>query len=303
MTATPPRSISIPSPPSLIDTKPESEPEPTNSYALLLPHPALFSPPILTLLRDYYEQYGKIAHWAPVRGFGRAIIVWEQVEGARRAKQGGDWLKLDVDVSVPVSKNQESIQREDRNYFSPVRKRRKSDHSNGITLRLFALPYTPLNQDPSTTHLAPPHPEKNFLISPPGSPPEGWEPIIEEAPNASTLANDLQRALEALQLNGSRRGRSAKEVILDEGGMRVEVEDTSQLERTSQQGEEQEEEGAGGGGGEGEEHIQQEWHGVEEIIQRGHGAWTSPSQERGIGSALGTPSGKIKIIPTAMPPL
>jgi hypothetical protein len=50
------------------------------------------------------------------------------------------------------------------------------------------------------THLAPPPLTKNFLISPPGSPPEGWAPIIEEPPNDRTLADDLVGALERLQV-------------------------------------------------------------------------------------------------------
>lgn len=93
-------------------------------------------------------------------------------------------------------------------------------------LRLYTLPPTPLSQDP--VHLKPPEHAKNFLISPPGSPPEGWEPITEDGPNTSTLAEDLQKALERIQLNGRRRG--SKEVILEEGGVRVEVEDTEENE-------------------------------------------------------------------------
>lgn len=51
-----------------------------------------------------------------------------------------------------------------------------------------------------STHLAPPPLEKNFLISPPGSPPEGWEPIVEDPPNERTLADDLVGALNRLQV-------------------------------------------------------------------------------------------------------
>ena len=48
--------------------------------------------------------------------------------------------------------------------------------------------------------LAPPKPERNFLISPPGSPPVGWEQAQEEPPNSAPLAEDLIHALKALQL-------------------------------------------------------------------------------------------------------
>ena len=86
----------IPPPPSLLPDAPADEP--TNTAALLLPHQALFAPPILQILRDHYETYGRIAHWAPVKGFGRVIIVWDEVEGFERAKREGDYLKLDVDL-------------------------------------------------------------------------------------------------------------------------------------------------------------------------------------------------------------
>lgn len=88
------------------------------------------------------------------------------------------------------------------------------------------------------THLAPPPLTKNFLISPPGSPPEGWAPIIEEPPNDRTLADDLVGALERLQVeqaeaqkweNGGADGEAEKErdgeghVILTATGITVSV--------------------------------------------------------------------------------
>jgi len=45
---------------------------------------------------------------------------------------------------------------------------------------------------------------KNFLISPPGSPPIGWEQAHEEPPNRDALAADLVAALQRLQLNRAR---------------------------------------------------------------------------------------------------
>lgn len=47
-------------------------------------------------------------------------------------------------------------------------------------------------------HLPVPDSDKNFLISPPGSPPVGWEQIREDPPNIDTLAEDLARALQSL---------------------------------------------------------------------------------------------------------
>ena len=151
------------------------------------------------------------------------------------------------------------------------------------------MPPTPLDIDPSSSHLAPPVSDKNFLISPPGSPPEGWQPILEDAPNSQTLADDLHRALEGLVLNGMRR-QGGKEVIVeggDGGGVvRVEVEDTS-LNTGQGDGGEQE----GGMGMRMEEDRGEVFEGVEH-----DGTWDLPSQTHGLG-------GGVRIAPTARPPL
>jgi len=84
---------------------------------------------------------------------------------------------------------------------------------------------------PSDDHfLRPPPVEKNFLISPPGSPPVGWEPIREEPPNRATLAEDLISALKKLQLRERHGGR---EVLLepeDGVGVGVYVEDADETD-------------------------------------------------------------------------
>lgn len=158
---------------------------------------------------------------------------------------------------------------------------------------MYALPRTSL--DAEKDHLRPPELERNFLISPPGSPPEGWAPIVEDGPNMAPLADDLRSALEALQLAGSRRGGSGPEVIIDGGGVRVEVEDHD---------------------GEKEWYDDDREWGQEEVQTGGPEIWAPPTQTQsptkpsfsfpGVdGAALGrgplTPSGRIQ--PTARPPM
>lgn len=78
-------------------------------------------------------------------------------------------------------------------------------------------------------------------------------------------------------------------MILDEGGVRVEVEDTSVEQGVSV--------------------SSHEWPEVEERIDGGHEVWNLPSQEGpelDVASSLRgqlTPSSKARIMPTARPPM
>merc|ERR1712212_781877 len=61
----------------------------------------------------------------------------------------------------------------------------------GSTVRaFFAQPLDPPSKDGKEidNHLRPPSPERQFLISPPASPPVGWTQIREASPNRQTLA-------------------------------------------------------------------------------------------------------------------
>ncbi|WWC72437.1 uncharacterized protein I206_106399 [Kwoniella pini CBS 10737] len=330
MTASP-TSISIPPPPAL-----EPPEEPTNTLALLLPNQALFEPSILALLKSHYGLFGEIIHWAPVKGFGRVIIAFATNEDAERTKREGDWLKLDLTPNILSGDNGVEEQNQEVNmmqdttnegeksfkegvqseYFTPksTRKRRSQIlKSNELILRLYNLPPTPINPDPSSFHLAPPTLPHNFLISPPGSPPEGWEPILEEGPNTSILAEDLQRALESLQLNGINRKKGGKEIILSEGPITVQVEDTTKLIEQGDDDQEEEEEE--------EDYSSDKWEIKEKLDNNiNKEIWNIPNQGNfssiqsidkqidlgglnGFISGSNTPSGKIKIAPTARPPM
>ena len=98
--------------------------------------------------------------------------------------------------------------------------------SSAFVLRVFRADPTPLTP-PGGTHLRPPAIEKNFLISPPGSPPIGWEQVVEEPPNSAPLADDLIAALHKLHLAAG-VASGGREMILDPedgAGIGVYVED------------------------------------------------------------------------------
>lgn len=59
-------------------------------------------------------------------------------------------------------------------------------------------------------------PERNFLISPPGSPPVGWVPVREDPPNESPLAQDLVDALERVKAQAVSRSRKRRRAVEDD---------------------------------------------------------------------------------------
>lgn len=93
-----PGSISLPPTPTLIPDAAARE-FATNSLALILPHPSLFLPEALALLRRHFERFGGLTHFAPIRAMGRVILVFDSVDNARKVKEADDFLKLDVDAS------------------------------------------------------------------------------------------------------------------------------------------------------------------------------------------------------------
>ncbi|KAF5318075.1 hypothetical protein D9619_012262 [Psilocybe cf. subviscida] len=173
--------------------------EPTNTVAVTSVPKSFFDPLILSMLREHFASYGDINQWVPLQGFGRIIIVYEQEDSAEMAKLKSDPIVID------------------------------GHGGNDTILRVYRADPNPLvahSEDswiPQTSYLKPPAIEKNFLISPPGSPPIGWEQIKEDPPNATPLADDLIHALRKLQVYDERP--SFEELTFDGSGVSVFVED------------------------------------------------------------------------------
>lgn len=88
-------------------------------------------------------------------------------------------------------------------------------------VRIYFGEHTPIQGDPlEDQHLHPPSLGKLLFISPPPSPPCGWEIREEEPPNKDVHAEDLQRALAGL--NGPRGNSDGDTAMSDEE--RVELE-------------------------------------------------------------------------------
>ncbi|KAJ7447211.1 Calcipressin [Mycena latifolia] len=191
-------SISLPTPASAPSSN--DIPERTNTVAITSIPKEFFQPLLLGVLQDHFATYGQINRWVPLPGFGRIIVVYTREDDAETAKIHCDPIVLE--------------QTHDRSQ---------------IILRVYRADPNPLlpmeSEDivPEANYLQPPAIEKNFLISPPGSPPVGWEPIKEEPPNATPLADDLMAALRKLQVN--ERHSSGLEVLIEphDGGSGVGV--------------------------------------------------------------------------------
>ncbi|KAI0078978.1 Calcipressin, partial [Panus rudis PR-1116 ss-1] len=180
----------------------------TNTLVIAqLPAP-FFDPVVLEALKDYFCSFGHIHSWAPLRSFCRIILVYYSEHDAELAKLGSDNLAIGGTGDLPET-----------------------------VIRVFRADPTPISPNAADNHLRPPALEKNFLISPPGSPPVGWEQIREEPPNSTPLAADLAAALRKLQLQ--REGHSGLEVLIepdeeDGPGIGVYVEDVDAVNAGSE---------------------------------------------------------------------
>jgi calcipressin-2 len=195
--------------------------QPTNTLVVTqLPGAFFEHAEVLDALRAHFGAFGPLRAWAPLRAFGRAILVYEHAADAERVKRHCDGLSLALDPDACAS------------LVPPVavcvclRDVRRAP----IVLRVFRAdptPAAPPQEGPEGPYLCPPATTKNFLISPPGSPPVGWEPATEDPPNATPLAADLISALQKLAVLDA-RGAGGAELLLeagDAGGVSVFVED------------------------------------------------------------------------------
>ncbi|GAA6062474.1 hypothetical protein JCM10212_000009 [Sporobolomyces blumeae] len=149
-----------------------SKPLATNSLILVLPR-LLFSPALLPLFHAHFGSYGNMLAWTPLERLGRVLVVYDEVADSATAKHEMDGFVWEDDHA------------DEQAYASTSRSRGDGHAGQPLPLRAFfgpALP-VPLPASLSSTLLAVPTTSRNFLISPPGSPPVGWEQIEEDAPN------------------------------------------------------------------------------------------------------------------------
>jgi len=148
----------------LSDLPPLITPSPPSNTLLItnLQEPEIFHITNLTHLRDIINQTATIHTWAPLKSFRRIVVSFFDTNSAISIKQQMDGTTV-MGCRVRV-------------YFGKP------------------TPITPLKDQ----HLQAPKSDKLFFISPPPSPPHGWEMRNEGPPNKEVHAEDLAAALAKL---------------------------------------------------------------------------------------------------------
>ncbi|KAF9737884.1 hypothetical protein PMIN06_004276 [Paraphaeosphaeria minitans] len=144
----------------LSDLPPLVEPSPPSNTLIItnLVEPEIFHPSNLVQIRKTINTYAPIHTWAPLKSLKRVVVSF-----------------FDADSAITI------------------RQKVDGEQIMGCRVRVYFGVNTPLN--PSDQHLPLPKSDKLFFISPPPSPPMGWEMRNEDAPNQIVHAEDLADAL------------------------------------------------------------------------------------------------------------
>ncbi|AEO71738.1 uncharacterized protein THITE_2124540 [Thermothielavioides terrestris NRRL 8126] len=127
----------------------------------------IFAPDNLQTIRDLISQTARIHAFSPLKSLSRIVVSFYSDADAIAVRQIWDG---------------EAIM--------------------GERCRVYFGQPTPLTTQPDT-HLALPDAGRLFFISPPPSPPHGWQQRLEDAPNKMVHAEDLAEALAKLRNHGS----------------------------------------------------------------------------------------------------
>ncbi|KAK3946418.1 putative calcineurin binding protein [Diplogelasinospora grovesii] len=124
----------------------------------------VFRPDNLQTIRDLIAQVAPIHAWSPLKSLKRIVVSFYDEQAAIAVRQVWDGEAI-----------------------------------LGERCRVYFGQPTPINKE--DVHLALPDAGKLFFISPPPSPPHGWEMKMEDAPNKMVHADDLAEALAKLRHN------------------------------------------------------------------------------------------------------
>ncbi|KAF2497837.1 Calcipressin-domain-containing protein [Lophium mytilinum] len=140
------------------------QPSPPSNTLIItnLLEPEIFHPANLIQIQDLISQHAPIHTWAPLKSFRRIVVSFLDIPAAILIRQ-----TLDGETLM------------------------------GHRIRIYFGQHTPIK--PTDQHLPLPKADKLFFISPPPSPPHGWEMHNESEPNKMVHAEDLASALAKLR--------------------------------------------------------------------------------------------------------
>eukprot|EP00123_Amoebidium_parasiticum_P014129 comp22348_c1_seq1/m.33257 comp22348_c1_seq1/g.33257 ORF comp22348_c1_seq1/g.33257 comp22348_c1_seq1/m.33257 type:complete len:251 (-) comp22348_c1_seq1:289-1041(-) len=147
-----------------------------------IPKKKLEDKEFLDTLKERFESFGDLERWTPFKGLGRIRIVYRTTESAvlaRKLMNGEKW--------------------------------------EGTTLKIYYLPFEPIacpedvpEFEPSNRHLDVPQLDKLHLLSPPASPPVGWERRVEDVPVIDQALVSRLAGLKANEETEIHKGDSTK---------------------------------------------------------------------------------------------
>ena len=136
----------------------------------------IFHPESLQNIRNIIATHANVITWSPLKSFRRVVCSFPSEEEATLVRQALDGSTI-----------------------------------MGDRIRVYFGEHTPV--EPVDQHLHAPESKKLFFISPPPSPPHGWEVKDEEPPNAQVLAEDLAQALSKLRSKNRGTGNPEGEQV------------------------------------------------------------------------------------------
>ncbi|KAI9665665.1 MAG: hypothetical protein M1821_003599 [Bathelium mastoideum] len=177
----------------LSDLPPLSQPSPPSNTLLItnLDDPTIFHPANLETIRALLSQHAPLYSFSPLKSLRRIVVSFYTTDAAFAIRSALDGTSLMGGLANRI-----------RVYFGQQ---------------------TPI--DPQDRHLQAPRSQKLFFISPPPSPPAGWEIREEEAPNKEVHADDLVSALAKLH------ARPGQDEAAERVGAEVEEKGKAEVER------------------------------------------------------------------------
>ncbi|KAI8087049.1 Calcipressin-domain-containing protein [Gilbertella persicaria] len=142
-------------------------------------------------IHDAFAKFGLLYTFVPMKGFRRLMIIYQETTHALEAKKTLNHSILAWKQREPFP---EILELAEKNI--DLKKDWQNQGKQVFDIRVYFGQHFAIHVDPNSNSLQVPQFQRNLLISPPGSPCEGWEQIEEDAPNQAILASDLMHAAE-----------------------------------------------------------------------------------------------------------